>query len=79
MHRVLFLFNSGRCYRVSARCCITLLFSSHLNRHNIFTGFKPLIACESPYFTAQQHSIKLSAGFTVRRLHQAKWGSLTIV
>ena len=48
MHCVLFLF------RTSIRCCITLLFPLYINRHNIFTGFKPLIACESPYFTAQQ-------------------------
>lgn len=72
MHCVLFLFSSVRCYRASARCCITLLFSLYFNRHNIFTGFKPLIACESPYFTAQQHSIKLSAEFTVCCLWQVK-------
>lgn len=50
MHCVLFLFGSGRCYRASARCCITLLFFKYFNHHGIFTSFKPLIACESPFF-----------------------------
>lgn len=60
MHCVLFVFGSVKCYTASARCCITLLFFKYFNHHGIFTGFKPLIACESPFFTAQQHSIKLS-------------------
>lgn len=50
MHCVSFLFSSVRCYGVSTRCCITPLLSSVcFNRHNTFTGFKPLVACESPY------------------------------
>lgn len=44
--------------RASTRCRITLIFCLCCNHHNNFIGFNPVIACEGPSFTAQQHSIK---------------------